>query len=43
LWYDALTALADLIEATPQDAQLRQQRAALLKQVDLAEVAAHDR
>jgi hypothetical protein len=43
LWYDALTALADLIEATPQETQFRQQRAALLKQVGLKEVAAHDK
>jgi hypothetical protein len=43
LWYDALTALADLIEATPQDTQFRQQRAALLKQVGLPEAAAYDK
>ena len=43
LWYDALTALADLIEATPQETQFRQQRAALLKQVGLPEAAAYDK
>jgi hypothetical protein len=43
LWYDALTALADLIEATPQETQFRQQRAALLEQVGLLEAAAYDK
>jgi hypothetical protein len=43
LWYDALTALADLIETTPQDAEFRQQRAALLEQVGLLEAAAYDK
>ncbi len=42
LWYDALGALSDLIEATPADAGLRQQRAALLQQVGLTEAAAAD-
>jgi hypothetical protein len=39
LWYDALTALSDLIEATPRDTKFRQQRAALLEQVGLSEAA----
>ncbi len=33
LWYDALASLSDLIEATPANLGLRQQRAALLQQV----------
>ena len=43
LWYDALTALADLIEATPRHTEFRHQRAALLKQVGLSEAAAYDK
>jgi hypothetical protein len=43
LWYDALTALADLIEATPRNTEFRQQRAALLEQVGLSEAAAYDK
>jgi hypothetical protein len=43
LWYDALTALADLIAATPRDTEFRQQRAALLEQVGLSESAAYDK
>lgn len=42
LWYDALAALSNLIDATPADVGLRQQRAALLKQVGLETVAAYD-
>ena len=42
LWYDALATLSDLIEAAPADLELRQQRAALLKQVGLETVAAYD-
>jgi hypothetical protein len=42
LWYDAISAISDLIEAAPHDATLRQQRAALLEQVGLLEAAAHD-
>lgn len=42
LWYDALAALSDLIDAAPADLGLRQQRAALLKQVGLETVAAYD-
>ncbi len=42
-WYDALTALSDLLEASPTDPQLRGHRAALLEQVGLSEVAAFDR
>lgn len=43
LWYDALMAISDLIETTPNDPVLRNQRAALLEQVGLPEVAEHER
>lgn len=39
LWYDALMVLSDLIEAAPADPILRQQRAALLEQVGLTDIA----
>ncbi len=42
LWYDAIMAISELIEADPTNAELRQQRAALLEQVTLPGVAAHD-
>src|SRR5882762_5567016 len=35
LWYDALTAMSELIESAPDDAGLRRQRAALLTQIGL--------
>ena len=35
LWYDALTAMSELIESTPDDSALRRQRAALLTQIGL--------
>lgn len=41
-WYDAMACLSDLIDANPADANLRRQRAALLKQVGLHEVAEWD-
>ena len=43
LWYDAIDELSRQISANPQDRRLRQQRAALLEQVGLAEAAAFDR
>jgi len=46
LWYDAVSALCDLIDTAPKGITLqalRQQRAALLDQVNLVEVAAYDR
>jgi hypothetical protein len=43
LWYDAMTALAELIDAAPADKSLLEQRAALLEQVGLTAAAAHDR
>ena len=43
IWYDAIEALSRQIERSPGDASLRAQRAALLEQVELMEVAAFDR
>jgi hypothetical protein len=43
LWYDALAATSDLIDAAPHDVGLRQRRAALLEQVELPDIAAEDR
>jgi hypothetical protein len=39
LWYDALRALSGMIDKSPGDADLRNQRAALLEQVGLVEPA----
>jgi hypothetical protein len=38
-WYDALWEISRMIEASPKDADLRQQRASLLEQVGLSEAA----
>jgi hypothetical protein len=35
LWYDALKSISDLIDASPQNQELRNERTALLKQVGL--------
>lgn len=43
LWYDAIAIYSDLIEQRPDDKALRAQRAALLEQVGLKDVAAFDR
>ena len=46
IWYDAVAGLCKLIDDPPKGAtlqELRQQRAALLEQVKLQEVAAYDR
>ena len=43
LWYDAIAALSERIEAAPNDTDLRRQRAALLEQVGLREAAEFDR
>jgi len=43
LWYDALDALSTRIESRPDDARLREHRAALLEQVGLPEVARAER
>lgn len=42
LWYDSLEAVSQQIQDLPDDEHLRQQRAALLEQVDLPEVAQDD-
>jgi hypothetical protein len=42
IWYDALAAISDLMDAAPDDTLLRKQRAALLKQVGLPEVAGQE-
>jgi hypothetical protein len=41
LWYDALIAISDLIDAAPNDPALHQQRTLLLDQVGLREIAEH--
>jgi hypothetical protein len=43
LWYDAIRTLSSRIAASPRDSALREQRAALLEQAGLSEVAAYDR
>jgi len=42
IWYDAVMAISDLIQSNPADMGLRQQRAALLEQVGLADVGTYD-
>jgi len=42
IWYDAIMAISELIEANPNDMNLRKQRAALLEQVGLPEVAEYE-
>ncbi len=42
LWYDAVMAISDQIDAAPEDVDLRSKRAGLLKQVGLSEVGAYD-
>jgi hypothetical protein len=43
LWYDAIGVLSSRIASAPSDRDLREQRAALLEQAGLSEVAAYDR
>ena len=43
IWYDAFESISNAIEAHPDDASLRAQRAALLQQVGLSEAAAADK
>lgn len=43
IWYDAIASVSSAIEAKPSDPGPRAQRAALLEQVGLPEVAAFDR
>ena len=42
LWYDAVEAISEEINAVPNDIALRKQRASLLEQVGLPEIAAYD-
>ncbi len=42
LWYDAFSAVSDLIETAPDDTLYRQQRASLLEQVGLEQIAQYD-
>jgi hypothetical protein len=42
LWYDAVAALSDLLDAAPNDPVFHQQRVSLLQQVGLQEIAQHD-
>lgn len=42
LWYDALEAISGRIQSSPEKRELRRQRAALLEQVALPQVAEHD-
>lgn len=43
IWYDALEAISNAIDAHPDDASLRAQRGALLQQIGLPEAAAADK
>jgi len=42
IWYDSLGSISELIEAAPQAAVLREQRASLLRQVGLPQIAQYD-
>jgi hypothetical protein len=42
VWYDAIMAITDRIRANPSNKELREQRAALLDQVGLSDVAKND-
>ncbi|HKC96129.1 MAG TPA: DUF928 domain-containing protein [Nitrospira sp.] len=42
LWYDAILAVSDLIEAAPSESGFRKERAALLDQVGLSDIALAD-
>jgi len=42
IWYDAIAAVSGLIENAPDNANLKAQRATLLEQVGLPEIAAQD-
>lgn len=42
LWYDAVMVVSQMIDGAPQDRGLRRQRAALLEQVGLENIAKHD-
>ncbi len=43
IWYDALEAISNAIDAHPEDASLREERASLLNQVGLPQAAALDK
>ncbi len=43
VWYDAVMAISEQIDAMPANRDLRQRRAALLDKVDLTDVAAYDK
>jgi len=42
IWYDALSSVSELIEASPDNAVFRKQRAYLLQQVDLPQIAQYE-
>ncbi|HYA86251.1 MAG TPA: DUF928 domain-containing protein, partial [Nitrospirota bacterium] len=42
LWYDAIGSISQMIDASPGNMELRKQRASLLEQVGLLEVAAFE-
>jgi len=42
LWYDAIAMISEMIDQAPDDRKLRKQRASLLQQVGLWEVAKND-
>jgi len=42
LWYDAVETISDLVDGGPAEKKFRKQRAALLQQVGLSEIAAYD-
>ncbi|GJQ58681.1 MAG: hypothetical protein SCALA701_14820 [Candidatus Scalindua sp.] len=42
IWYDAFSAISDLIAQAPDDSELRKQRSSLLEQVGLSKIAAQD-
>ena len=42
VWYDAIMAITDRIEANPANKELREQRAAFLDQIGLSDVAKND-
>jgi len=43
VWYDAVMAISEQIDAMPANRDLRRQRAALLDQVELTDVASYDK
>ena len=43
LWYDAVAAISDLVDQNPQQKTYREQRASLLEQVGLSDVADSER